>query len=278
MPDTTDMLPMDIHCHSKHSFDGECSVADLCNAALSKNIAVLAITDHYELSASIIDYHNVDTALTQSLADTLKAKQDYADKLTVLSGIELGQPLENQPKAEEILKSHDFDFVIAAMHNAPGGQDFYYYSPDNDAFLLEVELERYYTTILSMVDWASFDCAAHITYPFRYINQFHDDYPAHKWDDHIEELVRHLAQQGLAMEINTSGMKFTPPYTMPELRWVKRFRELGGEKLCLGADGHTTDHVGSGIREGLQIAIEAGFRYLCYFKHREAVYINISKT
>ena len=46
-------------------------------------------------------------------------------------------------------------------------------------------------------------------------------------------------------------------------------RELGGEKITVGADAHRPEDVGAHIRDGLLIAREAGFRYTAvYFDGR----------
>ena len=235
----TILLPMDIHSHSEYSPDGDFRVSKMCESAVDKGLAVYAITDHYDINGALEDFSILDVYLNLSVTDTLSAKAQWKEKLLLLTGIELGQPLENQGKAEEVLQAHPFDLVLCSIHNTPGSPDFYYYKPGEDDSYWEKQLEDYFVEILAMISWGRFDAAAHLTYPFRYILQRRQVYPFHKWDNHLETVIKALAEKGLALEINTSGIDRNPPCFLPEARWVKRFRELGGEKLTLGADAHS---------------------------------------
>ena len=82
---------------------------------------------------------------------------------------------------------------------------------------------------------------------------------------------------GECLEINTSGLRQKIGLTMPTVDYVRRFRELGGEYLTLGSDAHFTEHVGAGIEQGYDIALEAGFEYVTYFKNRKPVKVKIEK-
>ena len=269
-------LPMDLHSHSEHSHDAIYPVADMCEAAIKQNIGIFAVTDHYDIIGFDLSFTDLDQAIDRSFADTLAAKELYRGRLQVLAGLELGQPLEKPGKAEEIIRSHPFDYIACALHNAPGRLDAYYYRLGGDDALLDNELEIYFTHLLDMVHWGRFDCAAHITYPFRYIlSRIGTSYPFERWDDHIEAVVKALADQGLALELNTAGIRREPAHTIPDARWIKRFRELGGEKLVLGSDAHSPQYVGAGIAEGVRIAADAGFGYLCCFENRKPRYIKI---
>jgi len=267
---------IDIHSHSIHSHDADYAVTEMCEAACKQGITIFSITDHYDMCDDQALLAEFDIQLKQSVANTRAARELYKDRLQLLVGIELGQPLENQAKSEGILDSYPFDFVLGALHNAPGRQDPYEYVSDEAGEDLEAELEAYFIALPEMIRWGRFDSAAHITYPFRYIlRRQKRPYPFRRWDDHIEAAVQLLAEKELALELNTSGLRREPSYVMPDVRWVKRFRELGGEKLTIGADAHTPNNVGSGIAEGMDIAAKSGFRYLCYFVSRGPQYFKL---
>jgi histidinol-phosphatase (PHP family) len=245
-------------------------------AAIERGIGIFAVTDHYDISSLDLSFDDWDAGLSKSLEDIRVAKARFQGRLRVLAGIELGQPLEKPSKAEEILASHVFDMVLASLHNAPGRLDIYFMPDHATKSMIDRELDAYFAALYELVRWGQFDCAAHITYPFRYVfGRRGGDYPYGHWDDHIEAVVKVIAEKGLALEVNTRGAADTPPLTLPDARWVRRFRELGGEKLTLGSDAHNPGAVGRGIAEGARIAAEAGFRRLCYFVGREPQYIAI---
>ena len=91
----------------------------------------------------------------------------------------------------------------------------------------------------------------------------------------IADSLKTLIEKGKGIEINTSGLRQKYGDVFPSLKYVKLFRELGGEILSIGSDAHTVADLGSGITEGAKIALEAGFKYLCYFKERKPNFLKI---
>ena len=77
------------------------------------------------------------------------------------------------------------------------------------------------------------------------------------------------------LEINTSGLRQKYGDVLPSLKYVKLFRELGGEIVSVGSDAHTVADLGSGIADGAKTALEADFKYICYFKERKPNFIKI---
>ena len=63
--------------------------------------------------------------------------------------------------------------------------------------------------------------------------------------------------------------------TMPELHYVKKYRQLGGEILTIGSDAHCVEDLGKGINEGVAVAKAAGFKEICYFEKRQPKFIAI---
>jgi histidinol-phosphatase (PHP family) len=62
---------------------------------------------------------------------------------------------------------------------------------------------------------------------------------------------------------------------MPDLTWIKRFHEHGGEKLTLGSDAHIPENIGAGIDQAIHFAKQSGFQYLSYFEQRCPKYLSI---
>ena len=53
------------------------------------------------------------------------------------------------------------------------------------------------------------------------------------------------------------------------------YKELGGEILSVGSDAHTVADLGKGVADGAEIAKQAGFKYLCFFKERKPQFLII---
>ena len=57
--------------------------------------------------------------------------------------------------------------------------------------------------------------------------------------------------------------------------YLKLWRECGGEILTVGSDAHNTADLGAGIREGMELARECGFRYIAYFRERKPQFVSL---
>ena len=137
-------------------------------------------------------------------------------------------------------------------------------------------MEKYFNETYKLCKWGKFDVLGHLTYTLRYIegdNGIKVDMKP--YEEIIRESLKLIIQNGKGIEINTSGLRQKYGKTFPDYEWVKIYRELGGEILSLGSDSHCPEDIGKGIADGAEIALQAGFEYLCYFKERKPNFIKI---
>lgn len=278
---------IDCHTHTHNSFDADNdSVTERCERAIQLGLYAMAITDHcevnrfYEKEHYKIDYaqkyddYGFNKAFENSMSETTAAKEQYNSKLNLICGVELGQPLADSEVTKQILDDKRLDFVIASMHEMPGHDDFAFldYSKENVPALLE----QNFNEILKIAKWGEFDVLGHITYALRYIqgnqNILVDMTP---YQNVVREIFKTVIERGKGIEINTSGLRQKYGDTFPSLEYIKLYHELGGEILTIGSDSHTTADLAKGVSEGIEIAKQAGFRRIAYFKERKPYFINI---
>ena len=268
---------IDLHMHTDSSFDGHYSATEMCASAVANGLSVIAFTDHFDVD--FFERHNLDTRQRTSYEDILCAREKIADKISVMRGIEMGQPTYDIPLTEKSLARYEYDFVIGSIHNLremPDFGDLDYKSMSADE--IYSLLDKYFEEELILAKWNGFDTFAHLTYPMRYIVQAgRKEIELSRYNEVTDEIFRTLIANGKALEINTSGLRQPIGKTMPTEDYVRRFRELGGEFLTLGSDAHFTEHVGAGIDSGYEIAENCGFEYVTYFKNRKPVQVKIEK-
>jgi len=260
-----------MHTHSIHSFDGNDSCDDLCKSAVSKGAVVLAITDHCDIDGTDMD----EKALcTEQFADTKKVKDSYKDSLLVLQGLEIGQGIFRKERTERLLEEFGFDFILGSLHNLENMEDFMFL--DYSQYDVYALLQEYFEGLLELSQWGTFDSLAHLTYPLRYIvarEKINVDMT--KFSDIIDTIFETLIKNKKALEINTSGLFMDMKDTLPNISFVKRFKELGGEYVTVGSDSHYAQRICQGIEQGMDIAKAAGFDSVTIFKKREPVLITI---
>lgn len=260
----------DQHTHSAASPDSGETVKALCESAVSKGLSALAVTDHCEANGYRAEGY--DRSILVSGTETQAAREQFAGRLEVLRGLELGQATQDIASAEEALAARSYDLVLASMHNLPATPDFYYINMiENDPQPL---FERYLDELLGLVHWGNFDVLAHLTYPLRYMEGvYHRRVNIARCAQRLDAILSGLAQSGKGLEINTSGFRQGLGTAMPGLEQIKRFRELGGEILTFGSDAHRASDVGANIRDGMELARVAGFRaYAVYRNHQPSFY------
>ena len=173
---------------------------------------------------------DIETRIRQGYFEMLKARAAFGKSLMLSYGIELGQMNFDLDLTHHVLEMEPYDFVLGSLH-----------------------------------------CIrAHITYPIRYMNgKHHLGVDLSRMDDLIDLTLRTLAQNGRALEINTSGLRGPIGETSPTLKYVKRFCELGGEYVTLGSDAHAAEDLGEGIQQAMELACQAGFSYFTFYKKRQ---------
>ena len=278
---------IDCHTHTRNSFDADNdTVIERCERAIQLGLDAMAVTDHCEVNRFFdkdhykinyeqkYDDYGFNKAFENSMAETTAAKGLYSGKLNLICGLELGQPLADMEVIEQILSDKRLDFVIASMHEMPGHDDFAFldYSKEDVPALLEQDFNE----ILKIAKWGKFDVLGHITYALRYI-QGNQNIPVDMtpYQDIIREIFKTVIEKGKGIEINTSGLRQKFGDTFPSLEYIKLYRELGGEILTVGSDSHTTADLAKGVKEGIEIAAQAGFTAITYFKERKPYFINI---
>ncbi len=271
------MIPFDLHSHCDLSFDGVSSAEDMVSTAVSLGIRYYALTDHVDLGDHADPDFDLAATVNGSREQIPPLRERYADRITLLYGVELGQPAHEPELAEKLLSENGYDFVIGSVHNIRGYDDFYFL----DYTKLDVTklLDAYFEELRETAEWGRFDVLAHITYPLRYITgEYGINVDMNRYSGVLDDTFRALIRNGCGIEINTSGLRQKIGVTMPDLPIVKRYRELGGEILTIGSDAHRTDDLGKGISEGIAVAREAGFDRVCVFVKRKPTYIDTANV
>lgn len=278
---------IDCHTHTQFSFDSDADINKCAERAAQLGLAAYAITDHCECNAwypeehytdkSVLESFNYRQAFYDSMAAVTELKDKYAGRLNLICGAELGQILHDTEAAAIAASDERLDFIIGSVHQVRGEKDFYYIDyPKMSMDEIYDLLERYFKEVYELCRSGIPDVIGHITYCLRYMKQRHGICPdISRFDDIIAECLRALAQNGKGIEINTSGLRQGFGATFPDLKYVKLFRELGGEIISIGSDAHTPEDIGKGTADGAEIAKAAGFKHLCYFKRRKPVFIEI---
>lgn len=268
----------DLHMHSTFSEDGEGTVEEICAAAYEKGACAVAFTEHWDaLPADHVElpfgdsreyYHLYDAAARQAVID---ARERYNGRMKIVYAIEIGQPQVCASVSRSFLDSHDFDFVLGAIHATPEGLDYYFV--DYDRMDFDQMFRSYYTRHLDLIRFGNINSIAHMDYPVRKMERWLRK-PASmlRYKNEVAEVVRLAAQSGVALEINTNGLRNWFGRLSPEPWVLELYRAFGGTFVTTGSDAHNTDHAAFGIREARELAESLGLKTVSYYERRQPVF------
>ena len=91
----------------------------------------------------------------------------------------------------------------------------------------------------------------------------------------IDEILRKLISLGKGIELNTGGFKYGLGHPNPTEEIIRRYRELGGDIITIGADAHKPEHVAFDFAKVPSILKDAGFDYFTVFRERKPEFVRI---
>ena len=260
------MYLADYHTHSAASPDGSLTVNQLAEAAVRAGLDEICVTDHVDtvLWGSHAPREHFDWS--GLLAQVPQAREQYAGRLTIRLGAELGEANLAFDRAEHLLDhAPKLDFVIGSVHMAGkkfGNFDLYYVEKNSETYYHAL-IDSYLEDVLSLARWGKFSVLGHLTLPLRYINENlgeHMTFQSHMAQ--VEDIFRTIIPKGLGIECNTNRGN-TP---LPAGDILRLYREMGGEVITLGSDAHSAEYVGCCIRERQELLRQCGFRYFTTFE------------
>lgn len=260
------VLPYDYHMHTTHSCDGKASMAEMCRQAVAIAMPEIGFTDHF-------DRHPLDFCHGYYEPDAywadLEACRAAFPALTIRAGVEVGEPHRFMDEVKPVLDAHPYDYVIGSLHWVENGVVF-----DNRFFhnrTVDQVAELYFTEMLAMVRHGGFDILGHLDVVRRHGFDFYGRFDIEPYGDLVRPILRACIENGIAIEINTSGMRRALQQTFPGLPVLRWYREMGGELLTVGSDAHTTEHLGLCFAVARDVALHAGFTRLCRFQARRVL-------
>lgn len=261
----------DQHMHCNFSGDSDALPEDMIKAGIAHGLSGICFTDHLdydypeEPNIFLLDFDNYFKVLSD-------LREKYTDKISVNIGIELGLQTQAAGQNLAVAEKYPFDFIIGSSHVVNHMDPYYpefFAGRDEDAAYME-----YFESVLENINsGVDFDVYGHIDYVVRYGPNKNAFYTYEKFKDIIDEILTQLISKGKGIEVNTGGFKYGLGHPNPTEDIIKRYRELGGEIITMGADAHVPEYVAYEFDKTAQIIKNCGFKYHTVFKNRKAEFI-----
>ncbi len=255
----------DYHLHTSFSDDSVFPMEESIKQAIALGIQEVCYTEH-------IDY-GVKTELNCDCEaywkEIRRCRELFGQQITIKGGMEFGIQTGTVSVFKRTFQKYPFDFIIFSCHQVDN-MEFWNECFQQGRSQKEYQ-ERYYEEILKVMHlYEDFSVLGHLDLIRRYDPM--GEYPFHKVQDIIEEILRTVIKMGKGIEVNTCGYRYGLKDVSPSVRVLKMYSEFGGEILTIGSDAHKKEDVGCRLADTKSLLKDLGFQYFCTFDHMKPIF------
>jgi histidinol-phosphatase (PHP family) len=263
----------DYHMHSNFSSDSYASARAMYESAIQKGIPEIGLTEHFDLHPQELPVFYRPEAWWKEIGNI---RESLDGRLILRAGVEIGEPHCYADEIKDLLDKHPYDFVIGSLHYV--GDDLMF-----DNKLLELRgadeiMRRYFLEMEKMTRSPQFDILGHMDVPVRNGKPIWGFYDPSRYEALIRAVLKNCIDQGVAVEVNSGGLRKPANNLMPDLLILQWYREMGGQRLTLGSDAHTPGHVGLHLDQALQAIRETGFKFITRYELRRPSFLPIFES
>lgn len=273
------MILADYHVHSEFSSDSNTPMEQMIERALELGLKTLCFTDHMDYDYPLVSEYNFEFDPEEYVRLLKKLKEQYHNKIEILTGIELGLQPHLTERMSTLINRYDFDFIIGSSHLVDHTDP--YYSEYWENRTMKEGVGRYFESMIENCKaFHNFNVYGHLDYIIRYVpkrlidkgNGSMADYSYHDFTDLLDELLKTIISYDIGIEINTAGLKYGLGFAHPKYEVIKRYKELGGELITIGSDAHKPEHLCYDFHVVPELLKNLGFQYYAMFKQGNPVY------
>jgi histidinol-phosphatase (PHP family) len=272
-------MMIETHCHTIFSNEPRPDPMDpllACEKAVAIGLRGITFTEHVDTNNS----HPVTIDNAGYRAAIAEARRRFAGRLEILIGLEADLMESLFTRVSQETADWELDYLIGSQHLADDlhdGTDVAFFYGKTKAQAYRMYLEK---ALASLKKIDGFDMFGHINYITRYAP--YPDWMMHydEFADLLDAIFTELINKDKGLEFNTAvyyaRKEVLPPgHVESTLKLLRRYRELGGEKICLASDAHYPAVIGYRFEHFRELLRTAGFRYGVYFIHRQPQYYSL---
>lgn len=178
-------------------------------------------------------------------------------------GLEVDFLPQRAEAIREVLAGYPWDYVVGSVHFVDGHAiDF---APDVTWPQADVQAlwQRYFQLVEQAVRSGLFDVIAHLDLPKKFGHR-PNPFP----EAAFQRVVQALRETGVAVELNTAGLRWPAGEVYPQPRLLQILVEAGAD-VQLGSDAHEPAKVGEGFEVAVEVLRACGVRRLVRWRGRQ---------
>ncbi len=255
---------IDYHLHGNFSGHGTGDLAEYVEAAVARGFTEIGFSDHLPKVVDPDPYHAMlEENLPRYVERVLELREANRGRIAIKLGIEADFFEGYEAETKRLLESQPFDYVLGALHFLG---DWHFTSKEGLArFASEAPVEafpKYFEKLKRMIKTGLFDIVAHPDALRRGAFQ-----PARSMEKEHREVAQLLAGGGMAIEINTAGIRRGAGSVYPERSFFAAC-VAEGVPVTVGSDAHSPGDVGKDFKAAFMLLGEFGVSEVATYEKR----------
>ena len=244
-----------IAAHGEFSYSKD-RVTAYMQKAVQRGITALGFCEHDEWAGRV----------DRALLDEISAEYPEMD---IAVGLEVDFIPGRETEIKYLLAEQPLDYVIGSVHFIDGWN---FDHPDMRYLFEQQDIDRVYQQYFTLVNQAVksglFDVAGHLDLIKIWGHRPRDKKVLY----YVEPVLDSIKRAGMAIEINTAGLRKDAAEIYPSPEIIELVFRMG-IPVTLGSDAHTPEQVGENLAETAALLSRIGFKSIVKFKKRQALAI-----
>jgi histidinol-phosphatase (PHP family) len=258
---------IDYHIHTKLCGHAQGEMEEYVEYALTQSLQEIGFADHLPmLKWAQPDYAMAFGTLPDYISHVHRLQREYQN-LPIKLGIEADYYSPDEEQAtQELLTQYPFDYVYGSVHFIDD------WAIDDPQYIdrwemqdINIAYEQYFTLLQQAARSRLFDIISHpdLAKKFGYR-------PTKDISETLERTVQCCKESGVAVEINTSGLRkpVNELYPSPQIIQLLKKYDI---PIVLGSDAHVPEDVGRDFEFARTVAKDLGYTEVVIFEQRNIV-------
>ncbi len=188
----------------------------------------------------------------------------YSSQITIKIGLEADFLPGYENKTRSIIEGYPYDYIIGSVHfiddwafDDPASREYWKIHDVDEVY------RKYYALLRQSAKTGFYQIIGHCDLPKKFGSR-----PTVDLTDDIRATAKVFKETGVAIEINTAGLRKPIGEMYPAFNCLKIYREAG-VPLTFGSDAHKPEEVAQDLDKAMDLAKSAGYsEYLIFNKRR----------
>jgi histidinol-phosphatase (PHP family) len=258
-------VPADYHMHTPLCRHATGEPTEYAAQARAVGLTEIGFSDHNPMPADDFDdWRMRDSDLAGYISRVEQARKDQPE-LTILIGLEVDYLPGYEQWVRDLAQRYPWDYFIGSVHYISES-----WAIDNPNAISEWKrrdpLEvwtAYFERLTLAAESRLFDIIGHLDLCKKF-----SFYPKQDCTPLFRKFLRAARENGVAIEINTAGLRkeCREMYPSPS---ILRLAAEEGVPLTFGSDSHAPGEVGLNFAEAVELAKASGYTQTCRFRRRQ---------